>query len=284
MELVPLGPALGAEVRHLDISKPLDDATVAALRDAWLEHGLLLFRDQTLNETALADFSHYFGDLEPPPASERRTRSEAGSEVCPDVWVISNVIENGKAIGSLGAGEAEWHTDMSYIDEPPSASILFGLEVPPAGGDTHFADMYKALDRMPEDLHSRIAGRKARHDSSYTSAGDLRLGAEAVVDVTKTPGSIHPIERTHPESGRQALYLGRRRNGYVEGLPVEESEALLDDLWDYCTRPEFVYVHSWRPGDLLVWDNRCVIHRRDSFDPSSRRVMLRTQIKGGRTH
>ncbi len=284
MELVPLGSALGAEVRDLDVSAGLDDATVAALRSAWLETGLLLFRDQSLDETALADFSRHFGALEAPPASERRTRSEAGSVVCPDVWVISNVVENGQAIGSLGAGEAEWHTDMSYIEEPPSASILYGLEIPPAGGDTHFADMYKALDTMPEELHGRIAGRNARHDSSYTSAGDLRLGAEPVVDVTKSPGAIHPIERTHPESGRQALYLGRRRNAYVEGLPVEESEALLDELWDYCTRPEFVYVHSWRPGDLLVWDNRCVIHRRDSFDQSSRRVMLRTQIKGSRTN
>ena len=282
MDVKPLGPALGAEIRGIDLSSGVDDASFRAIHDAWLEHCLLLFRDQRLDEPALVAFSRRFGPLEPPPASERRRREEAGSAVCPEVWIISNVVEDGEAIGSLGAGEAEWHTDMSYIEAPPSASLLHAKQVPPAGGDTHFANMYKALDDMPAPLRGQIAGRQAKHDASYTSAGDLRQGAEGVTDPSNAPGCQHPIERTHPGSGRTALYLGRRRNGYIAGLELAESERVLDRLWAHCTQDAFVYQHRWRPGDLLVWDNRCTIHRRDAFDSNARRIMLRTQVAGER--
>jgi len=167
---------------------------------------------------------------------------------------------------------------MSYVDQPPIASVLHAIEIPDVGADTSFANMYEALARLPADLMERIRGRFANHDSSYTSAGDLRVGAEPVVDVTRAPGARHPVILRHSESGRDALYLGRRTNGYVHGLPVEESEALLDSLWSECTRAALVYRHQWRIGDVLMWDNRCVIHRRDEFDPNSRRIMHRTQI------
>ena len=282
MDVKPLGPALGAEIRGIDLSSGVDDAAFPAILDVWLEHCLLLFRGQRLDEPALVAFSRRFGPLEAPPASERRRRGEAGSAVCPEVWIISNVVEDGEAIGSLGAGEAEWHTDMSYIEAPPSASLLYAKQVPPAGGDTHFANMYQALDDMPAPLRAEIAGRRARHDASYTSAGDLRQGAEQVADPSKASGCQHPIERTHPGSGRQALYLGRRQNGYIAGLDLAASERLLDQLWAHCTQEAFVYQHRWRPGDLLVWDNRCTIHRRDAFDSTARRIMLRTQVTGNR--
>jgi taurine dioxygenase len=282
MELVPLRPAIGAEVRQVGIGDDLDDESFAGIKQAWCERGVLLFRDQQLDGPTLARFSRRFGELEPPPASERSTREDAGSDEAPEVWLISNVIEDGKPIGSLGSGEAEWHTDMSYLEEPPTASILFGHEVPPAGANTSFASMEAALDRLPAELRHAIEGKKARHSASYTAAGELRQGADAVVDVTTAPGVEHPIIRTHPETGRKSIYLGRRRNGYIVGLTQDASDKLLDELWNFTTGEEFIYEHVWRVGDLLVWDNRSVIHRRDAFDPASRRILMRAQVKGDR--
>jgi len=188
--------------------------------------------------------------------------------------------QDGKPIGSLGAGEAVWHTDMSYVDEPPMASVLYSLEIPPSGGDTSFANMVAALEALPDDLRAKIDGRIANHDSSYTSVGELRVGADPVTDVTKAPGARHPVIRTHPESGEKALYLGRRRNGWIVDMDGHENEALLDELWAHCADPRFAWTHQWRTGDLLIWDNRSLNHKREAFDPMSRRVMHRCQIKG----
>lgn len=279
MNVTPLSERLGAEIRGIDLSQAPDAATVSAIRAAWLDRKVLLFRGQRLTPADLVAFSGRFGPLEPPPASEAGTREELGGQ---PIWYISNVRENGKAIGSLGNAEAEWHTDMSYLPEPPTASLLYAREVPPSGGNTAFCDMVGALEALPAGLRRRIEGRSLRHDGSTTSAGELRRGAEAVSDVRATRGAVHPIVRTHPETGRPCLYLGRRRNAYVEGLPVEESEELLDAIWAVVREPRFAWEHVWRVGDLLMWDNRCLMHRRDAFDPASRRVMLRTQIRGDR--
>ena len=278
MEIVPTGTALGAEVRGVDLARDLSEGDFAQVRSAWLDHGIIFFRGQDLADADLVRFSRRFGDLERSPAGEWAEAGGSSAPAFPEIWVISNVIENGKPIGSLGAGEAEWHTDMSYVDRPPIASVLYALEIPETGGDTYFADMNRALADLPGELRGRIEGREANHDSSYTSAGELRAGAEPVVDVTRAPGARHPIVLPHPDTGRDALYLGRRTNAYVCGLPVAESEALLDALWTECTRPALVYRHRWRAGDVLMWDNRRVIHRRDPFDPTARRVMHRTQI------
>ncbi|HUD52156.1 TauD/TfdA dioxygenase family protein, partial [Parvibaculum sp.] len=189
---------------------------------------------------------------------------------------------NGKPIGALGDKEAEWHTDMSYVEEPPMASVLYSLEIPSKGGDTSFANMYKAYEALPAALKRAVEGRIVNHDSSTTSVGELRAGAGAVTDVRLAPGAKHPMVRTHPVTGGKALYLGRRLNAYVEGLALDESERLLDALWAHCAKPEFSWTHKWRVGDLLIWDNRAAIHRRDGFDGNERRVMHRTQIKGDR--
>jgi taurine dioxygenase len=196
--------------------------------------------------------------------------------------VISNVIENGVAIGQLGAYEAIWHTDMSYIAEPPSASALYSLEVPPAGGDTGFCNMYLAYETLTPELRRQIEDRFCRHDASRNSAGELRRGFVDAPDPSQTVGAEHPLVRTHPVTGRKALFLGRRRNAYIPGLPLADSEALLDALWAHASKDEFAWYQQWRAGDLILWDNRCVMHRRDAFDPATRRVMHRTQIKGDR--
>jgi len=280
MRIEPSTENTGAEVTGVDVTR-IDDEGFRTLYQSWLDRCVLVIRDQKLTPAELVAFGRRFGELEPPPGSEKDRREEAGADSAPDMWIISNVMEKGEPIGALGAGEASWHSDMTYLPAPPTASILYGHEVPVGHGHTWYANMYAALAQMPAALRSRIEGRQANHDSSYTSAGDLRVGMDDVVDVTRAPGAVHPLIVRHPETGRPALFPGRRLNAYVKGLPVDESEALLDELWAWCTRDAFVYVHHWQPGDLLIWDNRSTLHRRDSFDPSLRRVLWRCQVKGG---
>jgi len=276
IEIVPVSAALGAEVRGVDLAD-VDAATLAKIRAAWLEHIVLLFRNQTLTDDQLADFSRHFGELDLAPPMETNQ-----GPTHPEILVISNVKIEGKAIGTLGDGEAIWHSDMNYMEAPPTGSLLYSLEIPPSGGDTGFCNMYKALETLPADLRRRIETLSIKHDSSTNSGGYLRLGSTPVTDVRDCPGAVHPMVTTHPESGRKALFLGRRRYAYIMGLPVEESETLLDEVWAHATRPEFTWHHKWRLGDVLMWDNRCVMHRRDAFDPAARRVMHRTQIKGSK--
>jgi len=277
--VVPLSPALGAEVRGVDLSRPLDDAAFAAVDAARRRHLVLLFRDQRLSDAQLVAFSRRFGGLDIAPPNENGRRFVAGF---PEILVVSNVVEDGVAIGSLGAGEAAWHSDMSYIETPPKASLLYALEVPAAGGDTGFANMVAALRALPAALRARVDGRRVKHDASTNSAGYLRDGAVAVTDVRRCPGARHPLVRSDPRGAPPALYLGRRRNAYVEGLAVADSEALLDALWAHATAPRFTWHHRWRAGDLVLWDNRRTLHRRRAFDPDARRIMHRTQVKGGR--
>ena len=201
-------------------------------------------------------------------------------EGLPEIYIVSNVKLNGEPIGSLGDGEAVWHTDMSYLDVPPMASMLYALEVPPAGGNTSFCSMYAVYEALPDELRGRIANLKIKHDGTYNSGGYLRQGVAATDDPRTSPGAVHPLVCTHPDTGRRMLYLGRRRNAYLVGLELAESEALLDQLWAFVARPEFAWEHAWRVGDLVLWDNRCTMHRRDPFDASARRIMHRTQIKG----
>jgi taurine dioxygenase len=272
----PTGRALGAEIGGVDL-RTIDDRDFAAIHRAWLDHLVLLFRGQQLTDDDLIAFSRRFGALDWAPVQETGRRFVEGH---PEIYVVSNVIENGEPIGSLGAGEAAWHTDMSYLEAPPKASMLYALEVPPAGGNTYFCNMYLVYELLPEALRQRIAGLTLKHDGTYNSGGYVRQGVTAVDDPMTSAGVYHPLVVTHPESGRRALYLGRRRNAYVGGLPLAESEALLDELWSYTAREDVSWGNQWRTGDVVLWDNRCTMHRRDPFDPQSRRVLHRTQIKG----
>jgi taurine dioxygenase len=274
--VTPTGGGVGAEIGGVDL-RAVADAQFAAIRDAWVKHSVLLFRGQKLSDDELIAFSRRFGDLDWAPVQETGRRFVEGK---PELYVVSNVLENGVPIGSLGAGEAVWHTDMSYLADPPKASMLYALEVPPTGGDTWFCNMYGIYEALPAALKSRIAGLKIKHDGTYNSGGYLRQGVEATDDPRTSPGAIHPLVCTHPDSKRRCLYLGRRRNAYIVGLELSESEALLDELWSHADRPEFAWGNRWRVGDLVMWDNRCTMHRRDAFDGGARRVMHRTQIKG----
>ncbi len=266
---------LGARVDCGDV-RELDATAFDAVHRAFLDHLVILIRGQQLAVADLLAFGRRFGELTPAaPVHQGQKPREF-----PELAVISNVKENGVAIGGLGDGEAVWHTDSCFNAVPPAASILYSVEIPSAGGDTGFANMYLALDTLAPALRRAIQGRTIKHDKRYTAGGQLRPGYTGDEDIRTTEGPLHPIVRRHPETGCTALYLGRRPHAYVSGLPLDESEALLDALWAHAVRPEFTWHHQWQVGDILIWDNRCVMHRRDAFDPQSRRIMQRTQCKG----
>src|SRR6266436_5391372 len=274
-----LDATLGAEIDGIDVSKPLPQADIDAIEAAWRERLVVVFHGQSLSDPQLIAFSRNFGELDPPGPNPY---GEPFNKAHPELNVISNVIENGKPVGNLGDGEAVWHADMTYVDLPPKAAMLHALEVPPpeAGGNTYFANMFEAYEALPAELKEAADGKIAVHDASRNSAGVLRKGYKEITDVRETEGAHHPLIRTEPTTGRKALFLGRRPNAYVLGLEVSESEALLDALWAHATQPRFTLCHRWKVGDVLMWNNLSVLHRRDPFDPKTRRVMHRSQIKG----
>ena len=181
---------------------------------------------------------------------------------------------------NLGDGEAVWHADMTYLETPPKAGILYALEVPENQGNTHFANMVLAYSELPEKLKQKIDGRILIHDSAHNSAGMLRKGYTEVNDPSETPGARHPIVITDKITNKKLLFLGRRPHAYIIGLELEESEDLLNEIWEHATDKKFTWTQNWEKGDLLMWKNLNVLHKRDAFDPNTRRIMHRTQIKG----
>lgn len=274
--VIPTGPAVGAEVKGLDL-RNISDETFDLVTKAWNDHSVLLFRNQTLSDQDLISFSSRLGALDWAPIQENGRRFVEG---LPQIYIVSNVKVNGSPIGSLGDGEAVWHTDMSYLELPPKASLLYSIEVPRIGGNTSFCSMHRIYEALPARLKVQIANLKIKHDGTFNSGGYVRQGVAPTTDPVTSPGAIHPLVCTHPVTGRKSLYLGRRLNAYLVGLELEESEALLDELWSFVDRKELTWEHVWNVGDLVLWDNRCTMHRRDAFDPQSRRVLHRTQVKG----
>lgn len=277
LEVRKISDALGADVLNLDIRQPLAPDMLAALMQAWADHLVLRFRAQPLDDPQLIAFSSQLGELEPPGPNPQ---GKPYLPEFPQLNVISNIKQNGQALGGLGDGEAIWHSDMTYAGTVPMGAVLHSLEVPADGGNTYWSNLYMAYDTLPAGLRRDIEDRRAIHDSTYNSAGIMRSGMQPVTDVRRAPGAHHPLIIRHPRNGKRLLMLGRRRNSYIIGLPVADSEALLDALWAHATQPQFTMTQQWRDGDTLVWDNFATLHRRDAFDPSSRRLMHRAQIKG----
>ena len=293
-KVIPTGAALGAEIRGVDFSRPVPEELKDALRKAWADHLVLLFRGQDITDEQLVTAAGIFGP--PHEAASRKYHLNVGKQVDdkhmisrhPSVIIISNVDENGNPVldnGDLGSYEVVWHTDNSYVEVPPAGSMLYALELPPpgCGGDTSFSNQYLAYEELPDDLKQAIAGKSQVHDSSRNSAGVLRPGVELPKRPEDVKGPIHPLVRVHPVTGRRALYLGRRRqwpSNYIVGMSNEESEALLDRLWAHASRPKYAWTHCWQLGDLVLWDNRCCMHYRTEVNTAYRRVMHRTTIKG----
>ena len=268
--------SFGADITGVDLANLTDD-TFEAIYRAWLSFGVLRFKGQTLNKDSLQIFSQRFGPLEQIPIGRMSEEQKARLDNL-FVTPISNIKVDGKPIGGLGDAEATWHSDMTYVEVPPPASVLLGVEIPQNGGDTFFADQRAALASLPDDLRQRVESLSIKHNAAHDSVGNLRPGFEAFDDPRDAPGAVHPIIRTHNETGDACLYLGRREWAYIPGLSLEESEALLDELWSYAVPADYVLEQNWTPGDVIIWDNRRCLHKRTSIDPSQRRLLLRCQV------
>ena len=278
MKLLNSSESLGGEIVGLDISKKLTQDQVNFINESWNERLVLVFKKQNLNDPKLINFSKYFGELDPPGPNPYGITF---LPEFPEINVISNVKnEQGTPIGNLGDGEAVWHADMTYLDLPPKAGILYALEVPENQGNTHFANMNLAYSELPAAIKEKIDGKILIHDSAHNSAGMLRKGYSEVNDPTETPGARHPIVITDKSTNQKLLFLGRRPHAYIIGLEVEESENLLDEIWEHATQEKYTWTQQWEKGDLLMWKNLNVLHKRDAFDPNTRRIMHRTQLKG----
>jgi taurine dioxygenase len=264
-----ISPALGAEISGVDLRDPIDATLKQKLLDTWHQHLVILLRNQDLDEDAEVRFAESFGSL----AKTTSGRKYEGIKH-PAVMLISNIRKDGKAIGALPDGEMHFHTDQCHQEIPAKATVLYALEVPSKGGDTLFSNAYAAYETLPDHVKNRIAGRRALN--AYTADVSLRT---TNYDDAKSQ-YWHPVVRTHPATGRKALYVNRLMTREIEGLPRQESDQLLEMLFDHQEKPQFVYGHVWRPGDILMWDNRCTLHARTDFSAGERRLLRRVTILG----
>ena len=278
MKLINSVKSLGGEIIGLDISNKLTQDQINFINQSWDKRFVLVFRKQNLDDHKLMNFSKYFGELDPPGPNPYGITFLTEF---PEINVISNVKnEHGTPIGNLGDGEAVWHADMTYLQLPPKAGILYALEVPENQGNTHFANMELAYSELPNRLKDKIDGKILIHDSAHNSAGMLRKGYSEVDNPSDTPGARHPMVITDKNTNNKLLFLGRRPHAYIIGLELEESENLLNEIWEHATQEKFTWTQRWEKGDLLMWKNLNLLHKRDAFDPNTRRIMHRTQLKG----
>lgn len=275
-EIRPLSDALGAEVVGLDLSKPLDGATFAQVHRAHLEHLVLVFRDQRITPQQQVDFSRRFGRLDQHPADDAVLPDH------PEVLLVSTRRENGNYVG-IPDGGPMWHSDLAYRPRGSVGSMLYAIEVPKAGGNTGFRNMYAACETLPPRLAKALEGKRAIFLAGRNNAARSFVRPLSRSQKARNPAVTHPVIRTHPETGRRAIFANPQHTVAIEGLDAAESDTLLADLFEHCDRPDFAYSHAWRQGDLTFWDNRCVQHIADLSrldDPAYIRHMHRTTIDG----
>ena len=274
LEVVPLTKHIGAEIRGIDLRGKPDDTTIRAIYQAWLDHLVLVFPEQTLSQQDLIRVTGYFGELGE-LSRPAKYFPKGYSSLLPGIMLISNIRENGEPIGALPDGEMMFHHDMIHVEVPSKGTLLYSVEIPSAGGNTLFASGYAAYDTLDPAIRERLEGRKALHHYNYgsTQRGDGK-GTEVFGEC------MHQVFRTHEDTGKKAVYVNRLMTVGILDMPQEESTPLLDKLFDHAEKREFVYEHVWRVGDLLLWDNRCSSHARTDFPSTERRLMLRTTVKG----
>jgi taurine dioxygenase len=275
MSVVPLGSALGARIDGVDLTKPIDAETAAVIRKAFDDHIVVVFRDQNIDEAQQIRAAEVFGRV----AQRKRPMhgDGPGGDYDTPFMLVTNIVENGKSIGSFGDGEMWFHHDTSYYPEPHRATLLYSVKITSWGGETCFSNMYRAYDLIPRQLRDRLEGRKVLQMHDYKRRERLNLDT---LDITKIRHHEQPLFITHPATGKKALYVSRLMSTRIEGLSREESEDALEQLFDISERPEIVYEHSWRLGDLVVWDNWCSIHMRKDFPREEPRLMRRLTIEG----
>ena len=268
-QVKPLSDALGAEIIGIDLSQPLDEATAHAVEEAWHDHLVLVFRNQTLSNDDQVRFCRHYGDLE-----EVRTGKYANEDM-KHTMMITNVTDTG-LMTALENGDMWFHSDQCYYEIPCKASTLYAMEIPSVGGNTLFANCYTDWETLPADLREKLDGLKGHHIYDY-AGNPLKRGDN--ID-PNAPQYLHPVARTHPATERKALYVNRLMTDYIDGIPGEESDEILAQLFAHSEETRFVYEHVWQVGDFVIWDNRCSMHARTDFDPNERRMMRRITVKG----
>ena len=274
LQFKPLTKYIGCEVSGIDLRQPMSSADESAIYRAWLDHAVLLFRDQDLSQEDLIRVTGIFGEFAP-LGRPKHTLPSGFSKILPNIMLISNIRENGETIGALPDGEMMFHHDTIHRDDPHKATLLYSVEIPTYGGDTLFASGTAAYDTLDAATKKRLEGLKAVNYYVYNS---VKRNDKQAVDATSQ--AVHPVVRTHDETGRKALYVNRLMSVRIEGMDETESDALLNTLFDHSEKPEFVYTHVWRKGDLIVWDNRNSSHARTDFPADQRRLLLRTTVRG----
>jgi len=278
----PLSPACGAELGGIDLTQPLAEHEVRAIKDAWDRYLVLVFRGQKLSQDEQLRFAAYFGDLgsrkkAPEPL---RTRAEGVQQDHEKVLLVTNIKENGKAIGAFGDGEFWFHIDSGYSERPYKYTFLYALELPSRGGNTKFSNMYRAYDAVPPALKQKLNGKKALHIHEYNRAKQ----ASASGDISGIPHYSHPVFITHPGTGRKTLFVDRLMTTRIEGVSEAESDAILNELYEIGERSAYIYEHVWQLGDFVMWDNRCTIHARTDFPKEERRLLRRCTVEGEPLH
>ena len=279
LSFTPLTPCIGAEVSGIDLTGPVSDETLAELNDGWLKYKVLLLRNQPITDEQHVAFARRFGEL------EEHHQKIIKSSSLPQIFKVSNVDENNQVRPPESDVMTQllltkiWHTDSSFREVPCMGSILHGIEVVDEGGQTCFTNMQAVLEALPPDLLAKVDGRRCRHDFAHLN----RIGSKYVPteeEKAAMPPIWQPMVRVHPETGNKSLYISPIYNDAVEGMDETESKELLDQLYEICSEPRFVYEHTWQPHDILMWDNRCTMHRILPYDPHARRVSHRTTIVG----
>jgi taurine dioxygenase len=274
LQFVSLTRHIGCEVKGIDLRGPIAPATASEIYRAWLDHAVLVFRDQDLTQEDLIRVTGIFGEFAP-LGRPAHTLPKGFAKILPNIMLISNIRENGETIGALPDGEMMFHHDTIHRDEPHKATLLYSVEIPTWGGDTLFASGTAAYEALEPSMKQKLQGQRAVNFYVYNS---VKRNDKQGVDATSQ--AVHPVVRTHEETGRKALYVNRLMSVRIEGIPETESEELLAFLFDLSEKPEFVYTHVWRKGDLVIWDNRCSSHARTDFPSDQRRLLLRTTVKG----
>ena len=257
-----------AGLNGVDLNR-LDTTSLAAIKEAWLAHKVLVFHGQDLDEDGLVQFAARLGDIE---IHLRQARTDGRREVL----LVSNKKEDGKPIGRLGNQELNWHMDQIFMGQPTAGTMLYAVEVTPEGGNTWFCDLGGAYEALPPVLMARIEGKRAVHSAA---TADRRVGIKLTEKQQhQAPEVSHPLVRTHPLSGRKGLYFSLNHTARIEGMSEEDSLPILQELREHATQPQFVYEHHWRVGDLVLWDNAATMHRRDPFPDHHARLMRRVGI------
>ena len=277
MSVVPLHPSIGAEIKGVDLTKPVDKETQARIRKAFEDHVVVVFRGQDLTDADHVRAGEIFGKVVIRERPKVGDLSKQGGDWNNPFMYVTNIVENGKPLGSFGDGEMWFHHDTSYYQEPHRATLLYSQKLTTSGGETCFSNMYKAYDNIPRALRDKLEGRKVLQMHDYKRRERLNLDT---IDLSKIRHYVQPLFITHHATGRKALYVSRLMSTRIEGLSREESEDALNQLFDISEDPSIVYEHKWQIGDLVVWDNWSSIHMRKDFPREEPRMMRRITIEG----